>query len=97
MNERRARAVLAAGTRLLPGLSGQAERRGVRFWAGLRPVTPDGSPFVGETRIKGVYVNAGHGPLGWTLACGSGRLIADLMTGRRPDLDPTPFAPTRFS
>ena len=97
MNERRARNVLATGTRVLPGLAGQAERHGVRFWSGLRPVTPDGSPFIGETRVKGVFVNAGHGPLGWTLACGSGKLAADLVTGTPPALDPTPFALARFS
>jgi D-amino-acid dehydrogenase len=57
-----------------------------RFWAGLRPVTPAGTPLIGETRIKGLWINAGHGHLGWTLACGSGRVIADLISGRRPEI-----------
>ena len=55
-----------------------------RIWAGLRPVTPTGTPLIGQTRIPGLWVNAGHGHLGWTLACGSGRVLADLMCGRTP-------------
>ena len=97
MNERRARNVLATGTAVLPDLDGQAARHGVRFWTGLRPVTPDGSPCIGPTRVKGVFVNAGHGPLGWTFACGGGKLAADLISGMQPELDPAPFALARFS
>ncbi len=51
------------------------------FWAGLRPMTPDGTPIVGPTRLPNLFINAGHGTLGWTMACGSGRLIADIMSG----------------
>ncbi len=96
MNERRARNVLATGTAVLPDLAGQAARRGAAFWTGLRPVTPDGSPFVGRTPVKGVFVNAGHGPLGWTFACGSGKLAADLVAGEAPEIDPAPFSLDRF-
>jgi D-amino-acid dehydrogenase len=53
-----------------------------RVWAGLRPVSPSGTPLIGETRIRGLWINAGHGHLGWTLSCGSGRLLADLFDGR---------------
>src|SRR5690606_14641393 len=45
------------------------------FWTGLRPATPDGTPVVGETRLRNLYLNTGHGTLGWTMACGSGRYL----------------------
>jgi D-amino-acid dehydrogenase len=57
----------------------------------LRPLSADGVPFIGPTQLTGLYVNAGHGQLGWTLAAGSARLLADLIQGRRPALDPGPY------
>jgi D-amino-acid dehydrogenase len=74
------------------------------FWTGLRPMTPDSTPIVGPTRVRGLYLNTGHGTLGWTMAAGSGRLVADLVLGRRPDIDPEglgierydPAAPARW-
>jgi D-amino-acid dehydrogenase len=68
-----------------------------RVWAGLRPVSPAGTPIIGQTRIKGLWINAGHGHLGWTLACGSGRVAAALIDGRDPGipLPPTQGAVTR--
>jgi D-amino-acid dehydrogenase len=57
-----------------------------RLWAGLRPVSPSGTPMIGETRIKGLWINSGHGHLGWTMACGSGRVLADLVAGRDPGI-----------
>ncbi|MFT8675080.1 MAG: D-amino acid dehydrogenase [Acetobacter sp.] len=57
------------------------------FWTGLRPMTPDGTPVIGRTALENLYLNTGHGTLGWTMACGSGRVLADLMSGRRPDID----------
>ena len=77
--------IIGAG---LSGLAGRTARHGARFRTGLRPVTPDGSPSAGETWVKGVFVNAGHGPPGWTLACGSGKLIADLILGMPPGIAP---------
>ena len=56
------------------------------FWMGLRPMTPDGPPVIGRTRLRNLYLNTGHGTLGWTMACGSGRVIADLVTGRATDI-----------
>jgi D-amino-acid dehydrogenase len=56
------------------------------FWAGLRPATPDGTPVVGATRLRNLYLNTGHGTLGWTMACGSGRYLADLMAGMAPQI-----------
>lgn len=54
------------------------------FWSGLRPMTPDGTPVVGRTPFKNLYLNTGHGTLGWTMACGSGQLISDIISGRTP-------------
>jgi D-amino-acid dehydrogenase len=56
-------------------------------WAGLRPATPGNVPVIGRTRSENLYVNAGHGTLGWTLACGSGKAIADIISGTRPPVD----------
>ncbi|MGN6313172.1 MAG: D-amino acid dehydrogenase [Rhodanobacteraceae bacterium] len=56
------------------------------FWAGLRPATPDGTPVVGGTRLQNLYLNTGHGTLGWTMACGSGRYLADVMAGAMPQI-----------
>jgi D-amino-acid dehydrogenase len=57
------------------------------YWAGLRPLTPSNVPYVGRTRLPNLYLNTGHGTLGWTMACGSGRALADIVCGRRPEVD----------
>jgi D-amino-acid dehydrogenase len=54
------------------------------FWTGLRPMTPDSTPVVGPTRYGNLFLNTGHGTLGWTMACGSGKLVADQVMGQRP-------------
>ncbi|HEU4374042.1 MAG TPA: D-amino acid dehydrogenase [Telluria sp.] len=56
------------------------------YWAGLRPLTPSNVPYIGKTRLPNLYLNTGHGTLGWTMACGSGRAIADIVSGRAADL-----------
>lgn len=63
------------------------------FWAGLRPVTPGNVPYVGQTRYPNLFINSGHGTLGWTMACGSGQLLADLVDARSPALDPRAYRP----
>ena len=57
------------------------------FWCGLRPMTPDGTPVLGPTRYANLWLSTGHGTLGWTMATGSGRLMADWMSGRKPAID----------
>jgi len=57
------------------------------YWAGLRPMTPNNIPYIGKTNISNLFLNTGHGTLGWTMGCGSGRAIADMVSGRRPDFD----------
>jgi D-amino-acid dehydrogenase len=66
------------------------------FWCGLRPMTPDGPPIIGATRYSNLHLNTGHGTLGWTMACGSGRVLADLMSGRKPDIDVSELTVSRY-
>ncbi len=56
------------------------------FWTGLRPMTPDGTPLIGATKVSNLFLNTGHGTLGWTMSFGSGRLLADVISGRQPDI-----------
>jgi D-amino-acid dehydrogenase len=67
------------------------------FWSGLRPMTPDGTPVIGPTNIKGLFLNTGHGTLGWTMSSGSARVISDLVSGRKPDIDATDLAISRYA
>jgi D-amino-acid dehydrogenase len=82
----RAEAVAANASFTFPEMRRHFDISKSIVWAGLRPVSPSGTPIIGETRIRGLWINAGHGHLGWTLSCGSGRLIADLMDGRDPGI-----------
>lgn len=65
-------------------------------WTGLRPVTPDSVPLLGATPYGNLYLNTGHGTLGWTMACGSGRAVADLVSGHQPDIDMAGLGFDRF-
>ncbi len=56
-------------------------------WTGLRPMTPDGPPILGPTRYANLFLNTGHGTLGWTMACGTARAVADVVTGKTPEID----------
>lgn len=66
------------------------------FWTGLRSMTPDGSPILGPTRFRNLFLNTGHGTLGWTMACGSGRLTAELVSGRSPSIDTSGLTIDRY-
>jgi D-amino-acid dehydrogenase len=66
------------------------------FWCGLRPMTPDGTPIIGATPVKDLLLATGHGTLGWTMACGTGRVIADLVSGRDPEIDVTGLSMQRY-
>jgi D-amino-acid dehydrogenase len=57
------------------------------YWTGLRPATPSNVPLIGRTRYRNLYLNTGHGTLGWTMAAGSGKAIAEIVSGRKPDID----------
>jgi D-amino-acid dehydrogenase len=69
---------------LFPG-AGDIEQS--TFWTGLRPMTPDGTPLVGATSIPNLFLNTGHGTLGWTMSCGSGQVLADIMSGKKPAIE----------
>jgi D-amino-acid dehydrogenase len=66
------------------------------FWCGLRPMTPDGTPIIGATPVKNLLLATGHGTLGWTMAAGTGRVIADLVSGRQPDIDVSALGMARY-
>ncbi len=66
------------------------------FWSGLRPMTPDSTPVIGPTRLRNLYLNTGHGTLGWTMACGSAAVIADLLSGRTPAIETADLALSRY-
>jgi D-amino-acid dehydrogenase len=66
------------------------------FWTGLRPMTPDGTPIIGPTRIGNLWLNTGHGTLGWTMSCGSARVLADLVSGKPPEIEYEDLAVARY-
>ncbi|MFC6673043.1 D-amino acid dehydrogenase [Marinobacterium aestuariivivens] len=66
------------------------------FWTGLRPMTPDGTPILGATRFPSLYLNTGHGTLGWTMSLGSAKFVSDLLCGRPTDIDPAGLSIDRY-
>lgn len=77
----RCQALISRAIELFPELHPAREPE---YWCGLRPTTPSNIPFVGPTRYPNLFLNAGHGTLGWTMACGSGEVLAELISGRSP-------------
>ncbi|MBR0821172.1 D-amino acid dehydrogenase [Bradyrhizobium liaoningense] len=67
------------------------------FWSGLRPMTPDGPPVIGPTQYANLHLNTGHGTLGWTMSCGSGRVLADMLSGKKPEVDVSALTVDRYS
>ncbi|MFB4357091.1 D-amino acid dehydrogenase [Pantoea sp. BS_4] len=67
------------------------------FWTGLRPMTPDGTPIVGHTHFTNLWLNTGHGTLGWTMACGSGQLLSDVISGKQPEIAHADYAVSRYA
>ena len=92
LNDARCEAILRRATELFPQAG---EFSSALRWAGLRPATPSNLPYIGRTRYRNLFLNSGHGTLGWTMACGSGQLLADLVTGREPAIDAAAYAITR--
>ena len=84
LNPARCQALLRRANELFPNLRPAGE---AQFWCGLRPATPSNVPLIGRTRYPNLWVNTGHGTLGWTMACGSGAALADLLAGQRPEPD----------
>jgi D-amino-acid dehydrogenase len=84
LHEARRRTLEHVVTDLFPA-GGDVSR--AEFWCGLRPMTPDGTPVVGATKLPNLWLATGHGTLGWTMAAGTGQLMADLISGRAPGID----------
>ena len=82
LNPRRRETLEMVTRDLFPG----GDLAAATFWTGLRPMTPDSTPIVGATRYPNLYLNTGHGTLGWTMACGSGRVVSDLVLNRKPEI-----------
>jgi D-amino-acid dehydrogenase len=84
-------------TRTYPEIAARVRREDIEPWTGLRPMSADGVPIVSRTPIGNLYLNTGHGHLGWTMAAGSGRALADMIMGRAPAIDMAPYALERFN
>jgi D-amino-acid dehydrogenase len=76
--------------------SGGFQKSSIEHWCGLRPMTPDGTPIIGQTPIKGLWTSTGHGTLGWTMAAGSGELLADLITETQPQIKYSDLSMLRY-
>jgi len=77
--------------------AGAGDQTRATFWCGLRPMTPDGTPIVGRSTVPNLYLNTGHGTLGWTMAAGSGRVIADMVSGGVPEIDTSDLGYGRYA
>lgn len=84
LNEVRCQAIIRRTEELFPGAGNVAQ---AQYWAGLRPATPSNVPYIGKTKFANLYLDTGHGTLGWTHGCGSGRAIADIISGKKPEVD----------
>jgi D-amino-acid dehydrogenase len=84
LNETRCRALLRRTEQLFPGAG---DLQHAEFWTGLRPATPSNVPYIGATRYPNLFLNTGHGTLGWTHSCGSARALADIVSGRQPEIE----------
>jgi len=82
---------------LYPRFAPHLRRADATPWTGLRPMSADGVGIMGRTSVPGVFLNTGHGPLGWTMAAGAGRLVADEILGLPPTLENTAYHLARFT
>jgi D-amino-acid dehydrogenase len=81
LNETRCQALVRRTLEIFPDVADPAK---AQFWTGLRPATPSNVPYIGKSKLKNLYLNTGHGTLGWTHSCGSAHVLADIVSGRRP-------------
>jgi D-amino-acid dehydrogenase len=84
-------------SRTYPEIAARVPREDIAPWTGLRPMSADGVPIVSRAPIENLYLNTGHGHLGWTMAAGSGRALSDLVMGRPPAIDMAPYSLDRFN
>lgn len=76
---------------------GAGDQSQAKFWSGLRPMTPDGTPVIGSTKLSNLSINSGHGTLGWTMSCGSAKLLADIISGNKPEIEYADLAVSRYA
>ena len=95
LREARIRNLMTLVRLVLPGW--RLDRAAAKPWCGLRPMSVDGVPIIGPTSIGNLWINTGHGPLGWTMAAGSGHLLSDLLTGGSPGVSSQDYALSRFN
>ena len=81
------RAIVDNAASVFPGFGRCFDPNSARLWAGLRPVTPSGTPILGATPYANLFLNTGHCHQGWTLSCGSARVVADIVEGKEPEID----------
>ena len=81
---------------IFPEFAATMDRDIINPWAGFRPMSSDGVPIIGKTKISRLYLNTGQGHLGWTMAAASGRVAADIVLGRVPEVDAGHYSPERF-
>jgi len=93
LNPKRRGAIEFSVKDLFPG-AGDVD--GAEFWTGLRPMTPDSVPILGETPYDNLILNSGHGTLGWTMSLGSSRFVADIVNGKQPDISPDGLSMARY-
>lgn len=87
LDETRCDSMFRQALAILPEFAPRVDEARIKRWCGLRPMTPDGPPILGATPVSDLYLNTGHGPLGWTFATGSSRAVADIVAGRAPEID----------
>jgi D-amino-acid dehydrogenase len=93
LNPRRRETLEMVVNDLFPGAGNTAA---ASFWTGLRPMTPDGTPIVGRTGLRNLFINTGHGTLGWTMSCGSAQLLSDLISAHRPAIRADDLSVSRY-
>jgi D-amino-acid dehydrogenase len=93
LNAKRRKTLEMVVNELFPGSGHVAQ---AQFWTGLRPMTPDGTPIIGRTPVSNLWLNTGHGTLGWTMACGSAKLISDQITGRPAEISSDGLSVERY-
>jgi len=94
LNPRRRETLEMVVNDLFPGGGNTAD---ATFWTGLRPMTPDGTPIVGRTPLRNLFLNTGHGTLGWTMSCGSAQLLSDLISSKKPAILADDLSVSRYA
>ena len=96
LTEKRINNLVGLLEELFPDFAATVDRKNLNPWMGHRPMCCDGVPVLGKTRVEGLYLNTGHGHLGWTMAAASGRVVADTIMGHTPEVDMSEYSINRF-